>query len=227
MTPPAGDAEPYRREVDASISFLRRDLDFFARAKAQHVIELARSLGDTRALRLLDVGCGIGTVHRFLADSVGSLHGVDVVSEPVARAACVNPGVRYVCSDGRSLPYDRGAFDLAFAVNVLHHLASDERALLVAEMRRVTRPRGLVVVFEHNPFNPLTRLAVSRCRLDDDATLVTRGRTAALLRRSGLTVVTSRYVTFFPWDGARARGIERKLAWLPLGAQYLVAARVD
>ena len=39
-------------------------------------------------------------------------------------------------------------------------------------MRRVVRPGGLLCIIEHNPFNPLTRLAVVRCEFDRDAVLL-------------------------------------------------------
>ena len=48
----------------------------------------------------------------------------------------------------------------------------------VADMVRVTRPGGLVCVIEHNPLNPLTRLAVNRCPFDADAVLLRSGQLA-------------------------------------------------
>ena len=86
------------------------------------------------------------------------------------------------------------------------------------------RPGGLVAIFEHNPFNPLTRLAVNRCEFDEDAVLV-RPRTAIrLLRDTALRPVDHRYVILLPSDRPAALAFERALRRVPLAAQYYVAA---
>ena len=86
------------------------------------------------------------------------------------------------------------------------------------------RPGGLVVVYEHNPLNPLTRVAVSRCEFDEGVELLSRGETKSLLRRAGLEPIESRYIAFFPWRGRGLRALEHGLARLPLGGQYVVGA---
>jgi hypothetical protein len=94
-----------------------------------------------------------------------------------------------------------------------------------AELARVVRPGGLVAVFEHNPFNPLTRWAVQRCEFDRDAVLLSRGRATTVLRRAGLELAERRYIVFLPFGGERMEPLERRLGNLPIGAQYYVAAR--
>ena len=81
----------------------------------------------------------------------------------------------------------------------------------------------MLAIYEHNPFNPLTRLAVSRCEFDEGVELLGRAETEAMLRAAGLAPAESRYVAFFPWRGRAFRAVERVLARLPLGAQYVVA----
>jgi hypothetical protein len=106
----------------------------------------------------------------------------------------------------------------------VHHVLPADRPGLAAELARVAAPGGLVVLFEHNPWNPLTRLAVSRCAFDDDAVLLGRGETRSLLAAAGLDPVEARYILFFPWSGELLRSIERRLGRLPLGAQHYSAA---
>jgi hypothetical protein len=89
----------------------------------------------------------------------------------------------------------------------------------------VTRPGGLVVLFEHNPLNPLTRRVVSRCEFDADAVLARSGTVAGLLDDAGLEVVDRRYILFFPKGGKRIARLERALHRVPFGAQYSVAGR--
>ena len=56
---------------------------------------------------------------------------------------------------GERLPFRDGSFDLAITVATLHHITDPGRiAETIAEMCRVTRPGGHVVVWDHNPYNP-------------------------------------------------------------------------
>jgi SAM-dependent methyltransferase len=217
--------DTYREAVEQSISFSGRDVDYFAEHKAMHLAALARRhLGDPSTLSALDLGCGIGATDAFLRGAFGELHGADIAAEAIERAAAMNPEVTYTPYDGVRLPYDDGAFDLAFTVNVLHHVPIGARAGFAGEMARVLRPGGLAVVIEHNKFNPLTTLAVSRCEFDEDAVLLTRRTTTHLLRDAGLRAVERRYILFAPVSAPRAVAMDRWLHWLPLGGQYYVVA---
>lgn len=217
------DRESYRDAVNSSIGFSGADVDFFARLKADDLVgSLQRRIGSAREARMLDVGCGPGVTDTYLADRVRELHGVDVSQDALAAAAAANPGVGYHHYDGAALPFADEAFDATFTICVLHHVGATERPGLVREMRRVTRPGGVVAIYEHNPLNPLTRVAVARCEFDEDAVLLRRGEAARLLEEAGATVVESRYIAFFPWQANVLRAVERRLGRLPLGGQYAV-----
>jgi SAM-dependent methyltransferase len=217
--------DTYRDAVEQSIAFSGRGVDYFAEHKALHLVALARRhLGDPAELSALDLGCGIGATDAFVAESFGELHGADIAADAISRAARANPAVTYTPYDGTRLPYDDGAFDLAFTINVLHHVPVDQRARFAAEMSRVVRDGGLAVVIEHNRFNPLTSYAVSRCEFDEDAVLLTRQTATRLLRDAGLRPIDGRYILFAPVSPPRAVALDRWLQWLPLGGQYYVAA---
>jgi hypothetical protein len=89
----------------------------------------------------------------------------------------------------------------------------------------VLKPGGVLFIFEHNPYNPLTRRAVNNCPFDADAVLLTRRRSSRLVKRAGLETTEERYILFFPWEGSTFRAIETHLRWLPMGAQYFVSGR--
>jgi SAM-dependent methyltransferase len=221
--------DSYRDAVEESIAFAGGDAARYVGAKARLLAELARrESGDPRGLDVLDVGCGPGETDSFLEGVFGSLHGIDLSRPMSERAARRNPWAAYTSyGAGDPLPYEDASFDLSFTICVLHHVPVAERPPLVAEMRRVTRPGGLVAIFEHNPWNPLTRKAVHDCPFDEDAVLLARPEARRLAREAGLDEVESRFIIFFPRDGRTRRGIERQLGWLPLGAQYYVAGRRD
>jgi ubiquinone/menaquinone biosynthesis C-methylase UbiE len=215
----------YEEAIAESIGFSRREHAFFLEAKATRLLDLVRRRqGDPARVRALDVGCGEGVFDSLIAGKLGSLEGADVSAAMVEEARGKNPGVEYNVADARSLPSPDGAFDLVFAICVLHHVRPPDRDAVVSELRRVTRPGGLVVVMEHNRLNPLTRLAVARCRFDEDAVLLGRRETLRRLASVGLRTVESRYFLFLPWAGRFVAGVERVLAPVPLGAQYYVAA---
>jgi SAM-dependent methyltransferase len=217
--------ESYEEEIAESIGFSGLEHAFFLEAKAEALLQLVRRrLGDPQSLRALDVGCGFGLLHPYLSE-LGALEGVDVSEAMISEARTRNPDVRYRVADGRELPAPDASFDLALAVCVLHHVPEPERGTFVGELGRVVRPGGLVVVFEHNPFNPLTRLAVRRCAFDEDVTLLRRRAAQRLLHRAGLASVDSAYILFFPWRSGVTRRMERALTGVPLGAQYFVGAQ--
>lgn len=104
-------------------------------------------------MRLLDVGCGPGSVTLDLAQVVdgvtgaGQVVGLENVEAPLeaARALAAARGderTRWELGDVYALPFDDDSFDVVHAHQVLQHLADPVAAL--AEMARVARPGGLV-----------------------------------------------------------------------------------
>lgn len=216
----------YSGHVNQALAFSGTEQEFYLRAKAEQIRRLVdEHLASIREPALLDVGCGVGLIHAMLRERYPSLIGVDVASASLAEAQRRQPGGCFARYDGRSLPFDHGAFHLTYAVNVLHHVAPPSWPAFAAELARVTRPGGLVVVFEHNPWNPLTRIVVNRCEFDEHAVLLGQRKLRALLEGSGLAECDHRHILFFPWAGGPWAAFERALGWLPLGAQHLVAAR--
>src|SRR5262249_36755906 len=123
---------------------------------------------------------------------------------------------------GEAIPFGDAEFDVCFAVCVLHHVPPGDRGALLGQMRRVCRPGGLIVLFEHNPWNPLTRRAVRGCEFVRGAQLLSRGAAWRLLSAAGVSDQGGRFILFFTRESALLRGVERRLGWLPLGAQYAV-----
>ncbi len=215
--------EGYSQRVDDAVSFSGRGHDFFLEVKAKRLIEIARRrFGRISDLAVLDVGCGVGLMERFVAPHFGKVYGVDIAAESIREAKRNSPGAEFSEYDGSALPFGDGEFDIAFAVCVLHHVPPAEWERFVAEMCRVVKPGGLVAVFEHNPLNPLTRLVVSRCEFDHDAVLLTAGTARRLFRGAGLGSIEGRYFLFFPWRARIFGMFERFFSWLPLGAQYYI-----
>lgn len=220
-------AETYRDAIERSISFSGADHEFFTRAKVRALLRLAAlRVGDPRRLAVLDIGCGPGATDRMLEGRVGALTGVDTSAAMLEVARERNPWADYQLTvAGAELPLATARFDLCFAICVLHHVEPAMRAAMIAEAARVTRPGGIVVIFEHNPLNPLTRRAVAGCEFDRDAVLLRRAESERLLAGAGLEAAQGAYILLVPRESARLERVERLLGQVPLGAQYVVSAR--
>jgi ubiquinone/menaquinone biosynthesis C-methylase UbiE len=111
---------------------------------AQQVHEFVELHGDERAL---DVGTGAGALAFAFAPLVREVVGLDPVPEllDLARKRSL-PNTQFVEGDGTALPFCDGAFDLTGTHRTLHHVAQPER--VVAELARVTRPGGRVLVVD-------------------------------------------------------------------------------
>ena len=217
----------YRDVVQSSIDFSGLPYDFFTQAKADllgSVVDAHFGAGAKPAL--LDVGCGVGTLHPFIQRRFARLCGADVSDQCIAQARASNPAVEYRAYKGLLLPHTDHEFDVVYAACVMHHVPPADWLTFLREIRRVVRPGGLICIVEHNPFNPLTQLAVRRCPFDADAVLLRAGKTRQLLREAGLGNVDSAYFLLLPSAGPLARRVEGLFSSLPFGAQYMAFGEV-
>jgi SAM-dependent methyltransferase len=118
------------------------------------------------------------------------------------------------------IPADDGAFDLAFTACVFHHIPADQHVQWLSEIRRVTRPGGRLVLFEHNPLNPLTRDAVRKCPFDVNAVLISANEMRRRFLKAGWRAPKINYHIFFPRSLAKLRPLENHLRWCAFGGQY-------
>jgi SAM-dependent methyltransferase len=112
-------------------------------AAATHGMEL------TPRSQVLDFGCGWGRVTRYFLRDVPlhNLHGVDVVPELVETCRQTISAAQFQRIEQLgTLPHDDGRFDLCVANSVFSHLEEALHLRWIAELRRVTRPGGIVVV---------------------------------------------------------------------------------
>ena len=217
--------ETYEKEIQSSIGFIHQDHSFFIELKANIIKEIAeKNFDEPEKINILDIGSGIGLIDHFLNPDFKNINGVDIESGVVEKARLYNPGVNYKIYDSKNLPYDDNTMDMIFTVNVMHHIKPAYWENFIKEMNRVTKPGGIAVIFEHNPLNPLTRLAVSRCEFDRDANLIHRSRLRKLFIKK-YSVIGEEFILFFPFKSKMFRSVEKLLKWLPLGAQYYICGK--
>ena len=222
-------AAEYRTLHAESIRASGESPEYFAEYKIIDVAaELARARGGAVGRpAILDFGAGVGYSVPFFGRH---LPGSRVTCLDVSRQSLEIGASKYgdVAEfrhfDGRRIPYDTGTFDVALASCVFHHIPHDEHVPLLSEIRRVLNDVGLLLVFEHNPLNPLTRQAVNSCVFDEHAELVLAPTMRSRVRAAGFASADVRYRIFFPHWARGLRPFEKQLTWLPLGAQYYVVA---
>jgi SAM-dependent methyltransferase len=162
-----------------------------------------------RDARVLDVGCGSA----WLARHFTCYTGVD--ASPEAADAAAEKGRRIVLADvDEPLPFDDAAFDGVVLKDVLEHVV--DPAAVVAEVRRVLRPRG--VVFASSP-------DAQRWVWDDytHRRPFTRKSFRLLFRDAGFDVDIVSYESVLPgtsivsgWTRSKRRPLPlRMLAWVP------------
>lgn len=137
-----------------------------AAALAERLGRLVDLAGDERAL---DVGAGAGALAFALAPHVREVVAVEIDEELAARARADAPAnVEVLLADGENLPFDTASFDFAGTLRTLHHTPRPE--LLVAELVRVTRPGGTILVVDQiAPADPLAGLDLTRFEHARDA----------------------------------------------------------
>ncbi len=137
-----------------------------AALQAARAEELAAVLDDLLTLsgdeRALDVGCGTGAFAFALAPRVREVIAVEIDDELAERArAEAPPNVEVITGDGEHLPFEDFEFDLVGSLRTLHHTPRPE--LMVAELARVTKPGGTIVVADQlAPVDPLEAFELNR-----------------------------------------------------------------
>ena len=169
------------RDEPPSSSFIATDGDAYELQMGRWSRRLAplfiHFAGITGAVRVLDVGCGTGNLSAYLAEDrhLIGVCGVDRSAEYIAHAQLrsKDPRVQFCIGDASALPFPNAAFDHTVSMLALQFVAHPDVAL--REMRRVTRPGGIVAATTWDTRGGFVAL---RMIFDAAAMLDQRGRDA-------------------------------------------------
>ena len=150
--------------------------------------------------RVLDLGCGTGVLASHLAGAGYSVVGADPSAGMLEVMRTRAPEVESVQASGTDLPFADGEFDLSVSVATMHHIAdAGDVARALAEMARVVRPGGHVLVWDHNPRNPYWPHLMKRVPQDQgDERLIPLAELLAGLRAGGAEPVEVRELGLVP-----------------------------
>jgi SAM-dependent methyltransferase len=226
-------ADGYDAGMDNKLKALAGDsADDFVAVKVQWLLRRWPELRANTTWSILDYGCGTATLLRLMrgAGIEARLTGTDVSAGMLAEAARTWPAgsapPMLHQQNGAATGLPSGSFDLVIISAVLHHVAMPERNAVYAELHRLLQPDGRLVVFEHNPWNPVTRYVVSHTPIDRNAVLLPPPEVTAALAGGGWRDVRASHLMFLPPRlGVLAKAAEQMFGWLPIGGQYAVTAR--
>ncbi len=213
--------ENYNQLLREGTSFFSSSEEYFARYK----VDLVRKQVDTPVNSILEYGCGIGRNISFLQQAFPNAitMGSDISSASLEIARRDNKGVEFFREDENVELTN--LFDLIFVAGVFHHIPVVQRAEVAKTLFKRLSPGGQLFVFEHNPFNPVTRRIVNNCPYDEDAVLLKPSELKNILCKAEFIVEHMAYCLFVPPSLSILAGLESRLGWLPLGGQYWIQAR--
>ena len=218
-------ADSYYRQHKANTASFGEEPEYFSDYK----IAGLRALADARgapSTTVFDFGSGIGNsivpFRRYFGSSQLTCGDVSRRSHELARQRF--PGrEQYILIDD-AIPLPAASQDIVFSACVFHHIPHDRHADWLGELLRITKPGGLLAIYEHNPYNPLTVRAVNTCPFDANAALVRPRALQDAAISAGWSRPSIGYTLFFPRLLARLRPLEPYLSRLPVGAQYRLVA---
>ena len=210
-------ASNYSALHEQSVQASGESIEYFAEYK----INCLRRWGAQRQDAVLDYGCGIGNLTSLLVRNFDSVTGYDPSLESLRVAQQRIPEATFV---GSEASLTDGSFQIAILAGVLHHIPPAERVAVLETTYRKLAPGGRLFIFEHNPWNPVTRRAVDACPFDDDAILLPPGEARSLPARAGFSNTRQKFIVFFPRILSALRFLEPALGFCPLGAQTMTIA---
>jgi len=209
-------ARDYKAILDKSLKFGGEKGEYFSAYKAGFI---ARQLGRGFQGKILEHGCGVGLLSQdLLRQFPGStVDGYDVSALSIGH---VPPNLKHQGCFTPDFDQLAGGYDLIVVANVLHHIETPEREKEIVRLKKLLKSGGRIIIFEHNPLNPLTRKIVRDSPLDHGVVLLPSTETILYLKNAGFLNIKRSYIVFFPRIFSVLRWLEPYLSWLPWGAQY-------
>jgi SAM-dependent methyltransferase len=197
--------------------------EFFERVEAHRYekewhIPAAANFAGTRGLKVLEIGCGMGTDGAQFARAGADYTGIDLTNAAIElarkRFAASELKGTFLVSDGENLDFANDSFDLVYSHGVLHHTPDIEAA--VHEIHRVLKPggRAMVMLYHRGSYNYRVGIRVLR-----------RAGAGLLKSESGIKIVHR--LTGEPLDSLREHAASLRNANGDLSAAQLLNQSTD
>jgi SAM-dependent methyltransferase len=218
-------ADEYDSALSQGLALSGEKKDYFARKRIEWIRDrMPRDMW--RINYIMDYGCGTGSSVPLLLDILGA--GV-IVGTDLSRKSLDIAARKYGSERAKFFLFEEyqpdGKFDMVYCNGVFHHILPPARQNAVNYIYRSLRPGGSFAFWENNPWNPGTRLVMSRVTFDRDAITITARAARSLLKFGGFEILSLDFLFIFPRILRSLRWIEPICAGLPLGAQYQILCR--
>jgi len=161
---------------------------------------------------ILDVGCGTGAHLAMYQRYDASLSGIDSSPAMLERARKrLGEAADLRLGDAAQMPFPSSSFDLVLAMLSLHEMAPEERALVVAEIGRVTKAGGRMLLIDFHPgristlqgwwtkgITLISELAAGRRHFQNYRKFMQAGGLPNVLKEAGLAIEKERVVAGGP-----------------------------
>lgn len=214
-------ASNYEQALSDSLGIFGETSSYFAQYKLNILTEY---IDQHEVKSVLDYGSGIGSSIPFISEKFpdSEVWATDLSIKSLEILKSRYPLTQI--SETSALP--KRYFDLIFVSCVIHHVPVSDRLEIMHQLFNYLSPNGRLCIFEHNPYNPITRRIVSNCEFDDGVVLIVNSSLKKLtLNASPNCKIKSGYCLFFPAFLTKLLRLERFLRWLPLGGQHFVIAQ--
>ncbi len=211
-------AKTYQADLQSALAGIPMEKDFYLQKKIQMFDEIFQTFAEDT--NILDFGAGVGSLIipmaikwpklQFFAFDV-SEKSLEEISQKQISNIQVIKNISQISQ-----------YDFIYSVNVFHHISPNDRQNEFHKLTMCLKPKGKILILEHNPINPLTRWVVSRCEFDRGVKLLSKHELIKLNERSSLKVQNHQFIVFFPFQNTLFDRLEKFLSWCPMGAQQIV-----
>ena len=212
-------SDDYEKAVTHGTMLVDGDDQYLTRYK----IELAKEI-KPEANFILDFGSGVGLSQKYIQKLFpgSNYSAADTSKKSLEKLKSNFPNVITKNPDKLFLE-DKNYYDLIFVSCVFHHIKPIERKTILAALCDCLAEGGSLIIFEHNPYNPLTQIVVKTSPIDKGVVLITKSELCSLGSQLSNISCSWGYTVFFPGFLRKLRKYERRyLHKFWLGAQYYV-----
>ena len=217
----------YNELVNKAIRNTGYDADALISAKLHKLKTLFPTLSK-KSFQLLDFGCGVGNLFGHLKEFFPNTvyTGVDLSKDSLKKARSRFPANTNF-QEYDSQKWVNLQYDLIFSAGVFQHISHTDHTKIINKLYSLLNSGGKLVIWEHNPLNPVTQKIVKDCPFDKDAVLIPSKILKEHFNGVPLSNVQIIYTTFFPKFLSFLNFLDPYLGWLPLGGQYLITGEKD
>ena len=203
-------------------------LDYFNRYKIKDLDRECMLHNVCDPKKIMDFGCGVGNSLPLISElfPMANIFGFDVSSKSVKLANGITKSKKNIYSSHiqKNIFFTKPTYDIIFSSCVFHHIDPIERIYWLKQLYANLKPGGILLIYEHNPINPLTQFIFRTDDADKDGSIISSRRLRLLLKETGFMNISTRYRVYFPKFLSSLLRFEDYLSAIPLGAQYYCLA---